>query len=174
MAFFTPCNFVTLCQFYSITSPVIFTKLHQENTEWEKRRFFGYMAASAYHVISKEVENQILRHNWFLDTHVCMNNPHWKSSRIIILLYKYYVVISDTLVGSFLAVLFLLLAVILSELYEKPRRYKDWVTEKSTLMNLYEEHHFFHCTSSFPCLFLLLSSSTPFPFLSDVLADWPL
>ena len=35
---------------------------------------------------------------------------------------KYSIVISDKLVGSFLDVLFLLLAVILSELYEKPRR----------------------------------------------------
>ena len=67
----------------------------------------------------------------FLDTHVCINNPHWQSSGIIIFLCKYYIVISDTLVGSFLDVLFLLLAVILSELHEKPRR-KDWVTEKST------------------------------------------
>ena len=30
MAFFTPFNFVTLCQFYSATSPVSFSKLHQE------------------------------------------------------------------------------------------------------------------------------------------------
>ena len=35
---------------------------------------------------------------------------------------KYSIVISDKLVGSFLDVLFLLLAVILSQLYEKPRR----------------------------------------------------
>ena len=28
MAFFTPLNFVTLCQFYSNTSPVSFTQLH--------------------------------------------------------------------------------------------------------------------------------------------------
>ena len=35
---------------------------------------------------------------------------------------KYYIVIYDTLVGSFLNVLFLLLAVILSELHVKPRR----------------------------------------------------
>ena len=27
MAFFTPFNFVTLCLFYSITFPVLFTKL---------------------------------------------------------------------------------------------------------------------------------------------------
>ena len=39
-------------------------------------------------------------------------------------------VIPDTLGGSFLDVFFLLLAAILSELYEKPRRNKDSVTEK--------------------------------------------
>ena len=38
-------------------------------------------------------------------------------------------VILETLVGFFLVVLFLLLAVILSGLYEKPRKKKDWVTE---------------------------------------------
>ena len=37
---------------------------------------------------------------------------------------------SNALVGSFLDVLFLLLDVILSELYGKPRRNKDWVIEK--------------------------------------------
>ena len=42
---------------------------------------------------------------------------------------KYYIVISDILVGSFLDVLFLLLTVILSELHVKPRR-NDWVSEK--------------------------------------------
>ena len=41
---------------------------------------------------------------------------------------KYYIVISDTLEGTFLDV-FLLPAVILSELHVKPRR-KDWVSEK--------------------------------------------
>ena len=51
---------------------------------------------------------------------------------IIMLLCKYYIVISDTLVESFLDVLFLLLAVILSELHEKPGRNNDWVKEKSS------------------------------------------
>ena len=32
------------------------------------------MAVSAYHVISKEVENSSLDSNEFLDTHVCINN----------------------------------------------------------------------------------------------------
>ena len=72
MTCFTPFNFGTFCQFYSINSPVLFTKLHQETIEWdEKRRFFAYMAASSYQVISKEVENRIFRHNWFF-RHICM------------------------------------------------------------------------------------------------------
>ena len=90
------------------------------------------MATSAYYVTKKEVEIRSLDTMKFLDTHVCINNPHWESSGIIIFLCKYSIVISDTLVGFFLDVLFLLLAVMLSELYEKPRSNKDWVTEKST------------------------------------------
>ena len=65
---------------------------------------------------------------------------------------KYYIVISDALVGSFLDVLFLLLAVILSELHEKPKR-KDWVTEKSTYKYSCEGYHFFDCTLSILYLF---------------------
>ena len=38
-AFFTPSNFVALCQFYCTTSPVSFTKLHQEIKEWEEKGF---------------------------------------------------------------------------------------------------------------------------------------
>ena len=34
------------------------------------------MAVSAYHIISKEVENLSLDATDFLDTHVCINNPH--------------------------------------------------------------------------------------------------
>ena len=84
--------------------------------------------------------------------YVFINSPHWQSSGILIFLCKYYIVISDTLVYSFLDALFLLLAVILSEVHEKPRR-KDWVTEKSTKKNLCEGYHFFDCTLSL-CLFV--------------------
>ena len=38
-AFFTPSNFVALCQFYCTTSLVSFTKLHQEIIEWEGKGF---------------------------------------------------------------------------------------------------------------------------------------
>ena len=75
------------------------------------------MAASAYHVISKEVEKQILRCNWSF-IHTCINNPHWHRSGIKIFLGNFYLVISDTLVAFFLDGLILLLAVIFSELYK--------------------------------------------------------
>ena len=89
------------------------------------------MAVSVYHVISTEVENHIFKPIEFLDASAFINNQHWQSSEILIFLCKYYLVISETLVGSFLYVHFLLLAVILSELHETPRR-KDWVTETHT------------------------------------------
>ena len=81
------------------------------------------MAVSANHVILEEVDNPSLDTIEFLDTHV-------QSSGIIVFLCKYWIVISNTMIGSFLDVFFLLLAVILWELQEKPR--KNWVTEKST------------------------------------------
>ena len=86
---------------------------------------------------------------------MCINKPLWQSSGIIIFLCKYYIIISDTLVGFFLDVLFLLLAVILSKLYEEPRRNKDWVTEISTKQNLCEIYHFFDCTRSLLCHFFV-------------------
>ena len=129
MAFVTLFNLDTICQFYSNTSPVLFTKLHLETIEWEKRRFFVYMAASAYHVISKEIKNHNLRQLNFRYS-CCINSSQRQGSGIIISLRKSCIVISDTLLNSFLDVLFSLFAVILSGLHEKPRRRKDWVTEK--------------------------------------------
>ena len=117
MAFFTSFNFVTLSEFYSTMFPVLFTKPIQK-----LQKESSYMAASACHVISKEVENDIFKHN-LIFRHICMyKQHHWQSSGIIIFWCKYYIVTSDALVGSFLDVLFLLLVVILLELQEKPRR----------------------------------------------------
>ena len=82
------------------------------------------MVASAYHVISTEVVNHIFKTTEYLGTSAFINNPHWQSSGLLILLCKCYIVISNTLGGSFLDMLFFLLAVILSELHEKPR-WKD-------------------------------------------------
>ena len=64
-------------------------------------------------LISKKVKNHIFRHNWIFRHTFCINNPDWQSGGIIIFLCKYFIVISDLLVGTFLNVLFLMLAVIL-------------------------------------------------------------
>ena len=80
-------------------------------------------------------------------------NPHWQSGGIIIFLCKYYIIISDTLVGTFLDVLFLLLAVRLSGLYEKPRKKKDWVQKKVHRRICVRDINFFNCTTSFLCHF---------------------
>ena len=88
---------------------------------------------------------------------------------------KYDVVISDIRVGSFLDVLYFFLAVIISELHEKPRR-KDWVTEKSRYNNLCKGYHFFDSTPSFILYnFLLLSLfSLPPPFQMTYLLNDPI
>ena len=67
------------------------------------------MAASSYRVISKEVENQIFRDNGiFRQTCFYKQSTLTKqSSGIVTFLCKYDIVISDTLVGFFLDVLFL-------------------------------------------------------------------
>ena len=67
--------------------------------EWEKRKLFVYMATSAYQVMLKKVEIVSLDTIAFFDTYVYIKNPYWQSSRIIITLWKYYIVISDTLLG---------------------------------------------------------------------------
>ena len=106
----------------------------------------------------------------FLDPYVYINNPHWQSKGNIIFLCKYYIVISDTLVGSFLDVLFLLLAVTLSASCETK---KECLSFKEIIQkNLCDGHRFFDCTPYFLCNSLLLSWSIPFPFPSDVLAQW--
>ena len=110
----------------------------------KKRRFFAYVAASVYHVKITS-----------LDTIEFFENPHWESSGIIILLFKYDSDISHPLVGSILNVLLLLLALILTELHEEQRKNKDWVTEKRSKKNLCEGHHFFGYTPSFLCHFFV-------------------
>ena len=88
--------------------------------------------------------------------------------KVVELLYflcKYCIVISGALVGSSLDVLLFLLAILLSEPHEKPRRNNDRVKKNI---------HFFWLHAILSISFLLLSPSTPLLFLSDVLAEWPL
>ena len=79
------------------------------------------MTASAYHVILKEVENRVFRHNRIL-RHTCIYKQPiltkwWNYNNFVQILYS-YLKYTDTL----LDVLFLLQAVILFELHENPRR----------------------------------------------------
>ena len=106
----------------------------------------------------------------FLDTYAFVNNPYQQSSGILIFLCKYYIVISDTLVGTFLDVLFLLLAIILLELHEKPKR-KAELQKKVHRSICVRDITFLSALSPF-YVFLLLSLSTPSPFPSDTLAEW--
>ena len=96
-------NFTLSPQFYSITTSItslttLSPPLKVTNyMEWKKRIFFTYVAASAYHLISRRDKIVSLGTNAFLDTHVCIKNPYWQSSRIIKFFCK-YIVISDTLI----------------------------------------------------------------------------
>ena len=128
------------------------------------------MAASAYHVYQGRWKITSLDTIDFFDKHVCINNPHWQSSGIIIFLWKYYSFFRYTGSLSLGCALFTACCSIIRASWETKKKSR-WVTEKSTEKNLCEGHHFFDCTSSFYVIFLLLSSSTAFP--SDVLAEWP-
>ena len=60
----------------------------------KKRRFFAYMAASAYRVISKEKENQIFRHNWIF-RHTCVYKQStltkwWNYDMFVQIWYTYF------------------------------------------------------------------------------------
>ena len=121
------------------------------------------MAASAYHVISTEVENHIFKPIEFLDTSAFINNPHWQSSGILIFLCKYYIVVSHTLVGFFLEL-------------------QNFMRNQDGKIELHKKVHKRVCVRDITALtarspffvFLLLSSSTPSHFPSYALAEWPL
>ena len=59
---------------YNLPRVRLFTK---NNKLWNERKedFFVYMAASTYHVTSKETENCIFRQSYIFG-HPCINNPY--------------------------------------------------------------------------------------------------
>ena len=141
MTFFIPFTSVSHCRFNSVTFPVLFTKNNN----------FVHVAASVYHVISKEVENHIFRHNRIF-RHTCMHKQliltkQWNYNIFVEVLHS-YLRYTDRL----LDVVFLLLAVILSELQTK----KERSGHRKKHIEVCEGHYFFGCTSSFLCNFLLL------------------
>ena len=63
------------------------------------KKIFLYMADSAYHA---EVEHLVFKHRVFRHACICVNNPNWHRSGIIVILCK-NIVISDTLIGSWIS-----------------------------------------------------------------------
>ena len=90
--------------------------------------FIFCIYTSAYHVISKEVENRvscISRHTCMYEKPIFTKQGNYNNFAQILYSYFRY---TDRLLNVF----FLLLTVILSELHANPRR-KDWVTEKNCI-----------------------------------------
>ena len=100
------------------------------------------MAASAYHVYQGRWKITSLDTIDFFDKHVCINNPHWQSSGIIIFLWKYYSFFRYTGSLSLGCALFTACCSIIRASWETKKKSR-WVTEKSTEKNLCEGHHFF-------------------------------
>ena len=129
-----------------------------------EKKIFLYMAASAYQVISKEVKIISWDTIGFLDTHA-IYTTHIDKWRNYYIFMQYHIVISGTLVRSFLDVLFLLLDVILTGPHEKPRRNKDWVTEKKYIEEFVCGASLLGLNALVSMSFCVLSSSiySPFP-----------
>ena len=70
MAFFTLFIFVRLCQFYSITSPVLFTRMR------EKKIFANIWLLHRIALYQRRQKITSLDTIEFIDTHICINNPH--------------------------------------------------------------------------------------------------
>ena len=162
-------NFTLSPQFYSITTSItslttLSPPLKVTNyMEWKKRIFFTYVAASAYHLISRRYKIVSLGTIAFLDTHVCIKNPYWQSSGITKIFLQIYSYLRYT--DKLLDVFFLLVTVILSELHEIPGR-KDWATEKRS----FEGHLFLPARTPFyvmcfSSLFLSTHSFSSTPIL---------
>ena len=76
MALFIPFTCVTLCQLYSITSPVL---LKISNYGMRKTKIFciyGYFLISRFIKGGRKLHKIALNTIAFLDTNVCVNNPY--------------------------------------------------------------------------------------------------
>ena len=96
MAVFIPFSCVRFCQFYSAILAVLLNK----NKLWNQRKFFVYMAALVYHVISKELENRILKHNCIFRHNCIYKQPRWSKQWNYV--FVQYIVISDTPISSWM------------------------------------------------------------------------
>ena len=125
------------------------------------------MAASAYHVISKEVENHINRQNWIF-RRTCMQKQstltkYWNCNIFMPILYSYFRCTGRLFFRCALCV----------ACYSIIRA--SWESKKGIMIELQKKYiHFFWQHAILSISFLLLSLSTPIPFSSDLLAEWPL
>ena len=119
MAFFIPFTCVTLCQFYSITSPVLFTK---NNKLWNERKedFLYTWLLQRITLYQGRKKIAYLDTIAFLATRIYKQPilTKWWNNNIFVQILNSYLKYPDRLLDVF----FLLFAVILSELREKPRR----------------------------------------------------
>ena len=125
------------------------------------------MAASAYHVISKEVENHINSQNWIF-RRTCMQKQstltkYWNYNIFIPILYSYFRCTGRLF---FRCALFVACYSIIRA---------SWESKKGIMIELQKKYiHPFWQHAILSISFLLLSLSTPIPFSSDLLAEWPL
>ena len=83
-------------------SPLLCYSLKITNYEQEKRKFswISYMACPAYHIISREVENQIFRHNFIFRCSCIYKQPKmtklWNCNIFVQLLCSY---LTSTIIG---------------------------------------------------------------------------
>ena len=136
----------------------------------EKKIFY----VSTYHVISKEVENHIFRHNCIF-RYACINKQpalrrYWNYNICVQILYSYSRYTRRLFLGC---VLFAACCNIIRTLWETKKE-KRFSYRKITYKNLFEgHHHFFDYPPSFLC-HLLISYWALSPYPSDVLDEWPL
>ena len=93
-----PLTFITLSQFYGITSLVIFTKNKKLLNEGKEGLFCIIWLLQHVTLYKRRYKIMSLNTIAFLETHVCINNAHRQRSRIIISLCKSCIVISVTLI----------------------------------------------------------------------------
>ena len=100
--------------FLFTTLPILLYHLScviKNNKLWDEKKkiFFVYKTISTYHVISKEVENRIFKHTCtFRHTYMCKKPrlTKWWNYYIFVFIIlvelKYYIIISDRLIGSWM------------------------------------------------------------------------
>ena len=125
MAFFTPCDSLSHIVNFTLTLPLCYSLNVTKKLQNERKEdFFVYGCSSLSRYITGGKKSH-LETNQNFQTHMLYKQPTLTNGGITIFLCKYFIVISDKLVGSFLDVPFLLIAVILKGPHEKPRRNKD-------------------------------------------------